>query len=86
MGEPVDGQGVAEAEGAGDVAFAAAVVFGGGADIPSINAVRCHVGALVGCNVNDDAGAGRSEGALVEIVVAVETGVCRKSGLASGRT
>jgi hypothetical protein len=40
---------------------------------------------LVGCDMNNNACAGRSEGALVEVVDAIETGVRRKSWLASGR-
>ena len=36
MWEPVNGQCVADAEGAGDVAFVAAVVLDGWADVPSM--------------------------------------------------
>jgi hypothetical protein len=84
--EPVDCEGILKAKGAGSVAFVAAVVFGGRADIPSIHAMGCHVGALVGCDMNnDDTCAGRSEGALVEVVDAIETGVGGKSWLVMGR-
>ncbi len=84
MGEPVDGEGVADAEGAGDVAFVASVMFGGGADVPAIDAVRCHVAALVGCDVDDDSGSRWSEGALVAAEIAMEACVGGESGLASG--
>jgi hypothetical protein len=64
----------------------AVIVFGGRAGIPSIDAMRFHVGALVGCDMNNNGCAGKSKGALVEGVDAIETGVGGKSWLASGRT
>jgi hypothetical protein len=84
--ELVGCEGISETRGAGNVALVAAVVFGERTDIPSINAMRCHVGALAGCDMNDNACAGRSEGALVEVIDAIETGVGGKSWLATGRT
>jgi hypothetical protein len=39
MGKPIDGEGVADAESAGDVAFVATVVLDGRADVPPIHAV-----------------------------------------------
>jgi hypothetical protein len=63
----------------------AAAVFGGRAGIPSMDTMRCHIGALARCDMNDDACAGRSEGALVEVIYAIETGVGGKSWLALGR-
>jgi hypothetical protein len=60
--EPINCEGISNAEGAGNVAFVAAAVFSGRAKIPSIEAMRCHVGALFGCDMNDDACSGRSEG------------------------
>jgi hypothetical protein len=81
--EPVDCESVLEAKGAGNVAFVvAAVVFGGRADIPYIDTMRCHVGALVGCDMNDKACARRSEGGLVEVLDVIETGLGGKSWLA----
>lgn len=45
--EPVDGECVTNAEeGAGDVAFVAAAVLGGWADMPAIDAMGCHVVVL----------------------------------------
>jgi hypothetical protein len=46
--EPVDGQGVVDAKGAEDAAFVAVAVLSGWANVPAVNAVGCHVVALVG--------------------------------------
>ena len=73
--EPVDGEGVSDAEGAWDVAFVAAVVLGGRADVPAIDTVRCHVGSLIGCYMDNDSGAWWCERAFVEIEIAVEAGI-----------
>ena len=83
--EPVDGQSVAYAEGAGDVALVTAVMFDGWADIPAVDAVWTHVRTLGWREVNDDASAWWGKGTLVEIEVAVEASVGRKVGLATGR-
>jgi hypothetical protein len=69
VGEPIDGE---CAEGAGYVALVTAVVFGGRPDVPTVHTVRCHVVALVGCDVDHDTSSGRSEWATVEIKNAVE--------------
>jgi hypothetical protein len=75
VGEPIDGECVSDTEGAGDVALVTAVVFSGRADVPAVDAVGRHVCALGGCDVDDDASAGRGERALVEVEVAVDAGV-----------
>ena len=56
MWKPVDGQCVADTEGAGDVAFVAAVVIDGWADIPSVDAVGSHVWTLGWSDIDDNAG------------------------------
>ena len=53
----------------------AAVVLDGWADVPSIDAVGCHVRALGRSDMDDDAGSWRGKGALVEIECAVEASV-----------
>ena len=77
MGEPVKGEGIANAIGARNVASVAAVVFKGWADVPAVDAVGCHVAALVGCLVDDDAGSWWGERTLVVIIVASQACVCR---------
>jgi hypothetical protein len=81
MGEPVDGECIADAAGAGYVAFVASVVFLGRADVPSVDSVWCHVGSLVWTDVYYDSGAWRCKGRLVEVEVAVEACICRELGL-----
>ena len=44
--EPVDGQCVTYAEGAGDIALVAAVMFDGWADVPAVDAVWSHIRTL----------------------------------------
>jgi hypothetical protein len=80
--EPVDGECVANAAGAGHVALVAAAVLFGWADAPAVDAVRCHVGSLVWCDVDDDSGTWRGHGRFVEVEVAEETSAGRWLGLA----
>ena len=54
-------------KGAGDAAFLATVVLDEWADVPSVDAVGCHVLALSRCDMDDDAGTWWGKGALVEI-------------------
>ena len=61
MWEPVDGQCVADAEGAGDIALVAAVVLNGWADVPAIDAMGSHVRTLCWSDMDDDAGTGGSK-------------------------
>ncbi len=81
--EPVHGECIADSKSAGDVAFVAAVVFGGGTNVPSINAVGCHVALLAGGDVDDNPSAGRCKWTLVEVKVAVEAGMGGEAGLAT---
>jgi hypothetical protein len=69
--KPVDGQCVADNEGAGDVAFMAVVVLDGWADSPSVDAVGSHVRTLGWSDIDDDVGTWWGKGALVEIEGAV---------------
>ena len=75
MWEPVDGQCVTYAEGAGDVALVTAVMFDGWADVPAVAAVRTHVRTLGWSDVNNDASTWWGKGTLVEIEVAVQASV-----------
>ena len=61
-----------DTEGCGDVAFVAAVVLDGWADVPSVNAVGFHVRALGRSDMDNDVGTWWGKGALVEIEGAVE--------------
>ena len=63
-----------DTEGAGDVAFVAAVVLDGWVGMPSIDAVGCHVVALSRCDMDNDVGSWWGKEALVEIECAVEAG------------
>jgi hypothetical protein len=62
---------------------ATAVLFGR-ANAPAVAAMRCHVGLLVWCDVDNNLGAWRGKGRLVEVEVEVakETGAGRQLGLA----
>ena len=71
MWEPVDGQCVADAEGAGDIALVAAVVLDGWSDVPAINAVESHVRMLGWSDMDDDAGTWWGKEALVEVEGAI---------------
>ena len=51
VGEPVDGECIANAAGAGDVAFVASAVFFGRANMPAVDSMWCHVGSLVWSDV-----------------------------------
>ena len=82
--EPVDGQCVTDAEGAGDIALVAAVVFDGWADVPAVDAVGSHVQTLCWSDMDDDAGTRWSKGTLVEIEGAVQASVGREVGLGTG--
>ena len=62
----------------------AAVVLDGWADVPSVNAMGCHVRALGRSDMDDDAGTWWGKGALVEIECAVEVSVDRVVGLVAG--
>jgi hypothetical protein len=73
--EPIDSERVANTAGAGDVALVASVMFRGGADVPTVDAMRAHVGTLGGCEVHDDTSSRRGEGTSVEIESAVEAGI-----------
>jgi hypothetical protein len=57
MGKPIDGEGVADAESAGHVAFVATVVLDKRADVSPVNAVWRHAMTFVRCDVEDDTGA-----------------------------
>ncbi len=81
--EPIDGEGVTDAESGWDVTLVASVMLGGWANVPAVNTVWSHVVALVRCDVDDDAGAGRGERALVKVEGAVEAGVSGEFGLAA---
>jgi hypothetical protein len=63
----------------------ASVMFGGGANVPSIDTVRCHVRVLVRRDVDNDMGTWRGERDAVEIKNTVEAGVGRALGLAARR-
>ena len=84
MWEPVDGQCVADAEGAGDIALVAAVVLDGWADVPAVHTVGSHVRMLCWSDMDDDAGNGWSKGTLVEIEGAVQASLGREVGLVTG--
>ena len=84
MWKLVDGQCITDNEGAGDVAFVAAVVLNGWADVPSVNAVGSHFRTLGWSDMDDDAGTWWDKGALVEIKGAVQASVGREVGLAMG--
>ena len=72
MWKPVDGQCVADTEGAGDVAFfVALVVLNGWADVPSVDAMGSHIRTLGWSDMDDNAGTWWGKGALVEIEGAV---------------
>lgn len=83
--EPVNGEGVANAKGAWDVAFETAVVVKRGANVPAVNAMRCHAGALVSRHMDNDASSGRGERALIEVEISIEAGIGRELGLAARR-
>ena len=69
--EPVHGQCIADAEGAGYIAFVAAVVFDGWADVPAIDAAGSHVRTLGWGDMNDNASTWWGKGTLVEIEISV---------------
>jgi hypothetical protein len=73
--EPVNGQCVVDAEGAGDIAHVAAVVLDGWADVSAIDAVGSHVRTLGWSDMNDDASTWWGKGTLVEIEISVQTSV-----------
>jgi hypothetical protein len=81
--EPIYVKCVANSKGAGDLAFMALVMLCGGANIPTVNAVRGHVGVLVGGDMHNDASAWRGNMTPVEIEKNVDAGVGRKSGLSA---
>ena len=64
----------------------AALVLDGWADVPSVDAVGCHVLALSRCDMDDNAGAWRGKGALALIEFAIEASVGREVGLVTGGT
>jgi hypothetical protein len=72
VGEPINGEGVANAEGAWDVTFVAPVMLGGGANVPAIHSMGCHVVALFWCDVDNNSGARWRKRAAVEIEDAIE--------------
>ena len=84
MWEPVNGQCVPDTKVAGDIAFVAAVVFDGWADIPAVDAVGSHVRTLGWSDMDDDAGTVWSKGTLVESEGALQASVGREVGLATG--
>jgi hypothetical protein len=84
MGEPVNGEGVAYAERAGNVTLVATIVFCRRADVPAIEAMRGHVGTLVGRDVYDDTGAWWGKGCLVEIECPIDACVGGELWLAPG--
>jgi hypothetical protein len=55
------------------VALVTTVVLFGWADVPAVDAMRCHVGSLVWCDVDEDSSSWRGKGHLVEVDVAEET-------------
>jgi hypothetical protein len=73
--EPVDGESISSAKGTGYVALVTAVVLGGRADVPAIDAFGCHVGALIRCDVDNNTGSWWSKRGPVEIEGSVEAGV-----------
>ena len=71
-GEPVYCERVTDSECAWYVAFVAPIMLKRRADVPSVDAMGCHVCSLIWSDVDDDFCAGRSEWALVEIAVAIQ--------------
>ena len=59
-------------------------MLGRGTDVPSVDAMGCHVGSLAWGNVDDDTSARWGQWVLVEIVIAVEACVGREARLATG--
>jgi hypothetical protein len=57
--EPIDSEGIADSEGAWYVALVATVVLEGGADVPAVDAMGCHVASLVWGDMDDDSSAWR---------------------------
>lgn len=84
--EPINGERVADAEGAGNVALVASVVLPGGTNVPPVDTMGCHVGALIGRDVDHNASAGRGEGAAVEVKISIEASVGGEPGLPAGGT
>jgi hypothetical protein len=72
VGEPVYCEGVTDSKSAWYIAFVASIVLKRRANIPSVDAVGCHVRSLLRSDVDDDFCTGRSEWALVEVVVAIQ--------------
>jgi hypothetical protein len=81
--EPINGEGVANAKGAWDVALETVVVVKGGAKVPAVHAMRCHAGALVCRLMDDNASSGRGERALIEVEISIEASIGRELGLAA---
>ena len=74
MGEKFDGAGYPLGAGCGDVTPVAAVMFGGMSNIPALNAVWCPRSPNLGSFMNEDFGAGRCHGGLVEVEGTIHMG------------
>jgi hypothetical protein len=72
VGEPIGGESISDAKGAWKVTFVAAVMFSRRTDVPAVNAVGCHVVALVGRDMDDDARTRGRQWALVEVKNSVD--------------
>jgi hypothetical protein len=85
--EPVNSERISDAEGAPKVTNMATVMFGGRTDIPTVNAVvGCHVVALVGRDMDNNACTRRCQRALVEVKNPIDACVGREAGLAARGT
>ena len=74
MWKKLDGAGDAFGAGLGDVTPIAAVMFGGMSNIPALNAVWCPRSPNLGGFMNEDFGAGRCHGCLVEVEGTIHMG------------
>jgi hypothetical protein len=84
--ELINGESISDAKGAWNVTFMATVIFRGRTNIPTVNAVGCHVVALVRRDMDNDACTCRCQGALVEVKNPMDACVGREVGLAARGT
>jgi hypothetical protein len=81
--EPVHGECIADSKSAEDVAFVAAVMFGGGTNLPAVNAVWRHVVTLVGRDMDDDTSSWRGKWTSVKVEDTVDASIGREFGLST---